>query len=93
MLRIFNDERHKTGPIWPNPEGTRSIWPLDVVAKTLKLRIFNDERHKTGPIWPNPEGTRSIWPLDVVAKTLKCPALRHFPRLTSDQIGHAGDTS
>ena len=59
--------------------------------------IFNDERHKTGPIWPNPERTRPIWSLDVVAKTLKCQALpmalRRFPRLTNDQIGHAGTTT
>jgi len=55
--------------------------------------IFNDELHKTGSIWPNPEGTRPIWSLGVVAKTLKCLALRRFSLLTSDQIGHADDTS
>ena len=53
------------------------------------LGIFDEEQRKNGPIWPNPEGTRAICPLDVVAKILKCPALRHFPRLTSGQIGHA----
>ena len=36
MLGIFDDERRETGPIWSNPEGTRLIWPLDVVAKGLK---------------------------------------------------------
>ena len=36
MLGIFDDERRETGPIWPNPAGTRLIWLLDVVAKGLK---------------------------------------------------------
>jgi len=36
MQRIFDDERHVTGPIWSNPEGTRPICLLDVVAKGLK---------------------------------------------------------
>ncbi len=36
MPRIFDDECRKTGPIWPNPAGTRPIWPLDVVAQGLK---------------------------------------------------------
>ena len=36
MPGIFDDERRETGPIWPNPEGTRRIWLLDVVAKGLK---------------------------------------------------------
>ena len=57
------------------------------------LGIFDEEQRKTGSIWPNPEGTRSICPLDVVAKILKYLALRQFPRLTSEQIGHAGDVT
>ena len=36
MQCIFDDEWRVTGPIWPNPSGTRPIWPLDVVAKGLK---------------------------------------------------------
>ena len=36
MQRIFDDERRETEPIWPNPSGTWSIWPPDVVAKGLK---------------------------------------------------------
>ena len=36
MPGIFDDERRGTGPIWSNPEGTRLIRPLDVVAKGLK---------------------------------------------------------
>ena len=36
MQRIFDDERRVTEPSWPNPCGTRPIWPLDVVAKGLK---------------------------------------------------------
>ncbi len=36
MPGIFDDERHETGPIWPNPLGTQPLWPLDVVAKGLK---------------------------------------------------------
>ena len=36
MLGIFDDEHRETGPIWPNPGGTRPIWPLDVVAQGLK---------------------------------------------------------
>ena len=36
MQRIFDDERRETGPIWPNPFGTRPICLLDVVAKGLK---------------------------------------------------------
>ena len=36
MPGIFDDEQHVIGPIWSNPEGTRPIWLLDVVAKGLK---------------------------------------------------------
>ena len=36
MPGIFDDEWRETGPIRPNPEGTRPMWPLDVVAKGLK---------------------------------------------------------
>ena len=36
MPGIFDDEQRVTGPIWPNPEGTWPICPLDVVAKGLK---------------------------------------------------------
>ena len=36
MLGIFDDARRETEPIWPNPEGTRPICLLDVVAKGLK---------------------------------------------------------
>ena len=36
MPGIFDDERRGTGPIWPNPEGTRPLCLLDVVAKDLK---------------------------------------------------------
>ena len=36
MAAIFDDERRETGPIWPNPIGTRPIWPLDIVAKGLQ---------------------------------------------------------
>jgi len=36
MPGIFDDERHETGPIWPNPYRTLPLWPLDVVAKGLK---------------------------------------------------------
>ncbi len=40
MPRIFDDERRQTGPIWSNPEGTRPIWPLDVVAQGLKWQTL-----------------------------------------------------
>ncbi len=36
MPGIFDDECRLRGAIWTNPEGTRPIWPLDVVAKGLK---------------------------------------------------------
>ena len=36
MPGIFDDERRETEPIWPNPEGTRPICLLDIVAKGLK---------------------------------------------------------
>ena len=36
MLGIFDDEQCVTGPIWPNPFGTRPICLLDIVAKGLK---------------------------------------------------------
>ena len=36
MQRIFDDEWRVTEPIWSNPEGTRPLWLLDVVAKGLK---------------------------------------------------------
>ena len=34
MLSIFDDERRVPGAIWPNPFGTRPIWPMAVVAKS-----------------------------------------------------------
>ena len=43
MPGIFDDERGHHGPTQANPYGTRSIWPLDSVAKSLKwatLRCF-----------------------------------------------------
>ena len=40
MPGIFNDERRETGPVWPNPVGTRPIWLLDVVAKGLKWQTL-----------------------------------------------------
>ncbi len=40
MPGIFDDERHETGPIWSNPVGTRPLWPLDVVAQSLKWRTL-----------------------------------------------------
>ena len=36
MPGIFDDERRVSGAIWPNPVGTRPIWPLDSVAQGLK---------------------------------------------------------
>ncbi len=36
MPGIFDDERRETGPIWPNPAGTKPICLLDVVANGLK---------------------------------------------------------
>jgi len=36
MPGIFDDEHRNPEPIWPNPSGTRSHWPLDVVPKRLK---------------------------------------------------------
>ena len=36
MPGIFDDERRETGANWSNPEGTRPICMLDVVAKGLK---------------------------------------------------------
>ena len=36
MPGIFDDEWRVSGAIRSNPEGTRPIWPLDVVAKGLK---------------------------------------------------------
>ena len=36
MPGIFDDEWRETGPIWPNPGGTRPICLLDVVANGLK---------------------------------------------------------
>ncbi len=36
MPGIFDDERRVSGAIWSNPGGTRSICPLDSVAKGLK---------------------------------------------------------
>ena len=44
MPGIFDDERRETGPIWSNPAGTRPVWLMDVVAKSLKwpaLRRFS----------------------------------------------------
>ena len=43
MPGIFDDEWGHHGPIRANPNGTRPIWPLDCVAKSLKwatLRRF-----------------------------------------------------
>ncbi len=40
MPRIFDDERRETGPIWPNPAGTRPIWPLDSVVQGLKWQTL-----------------------------------------------------
>ena len=40
MPGIFDDEQCVTGPIWPNPEGTRPVCLLDVVAKGLKWQTL-----------------------------------------------------
>ena len=40
MSGIYDDEHRDTGPIWPNPEGTRPICLLDVVAKGLKWQAL-----------------------------------------------------
>ena len=45
MQRIFDDERRGTGPIWPNPAGTRPICLLDVVAKGLKWMTLRRLSH------------------------------------------------
>ena len=36
MPGIFDDDRRVSGAIWSNPYRTWPIWPLDVVAKSLK---------------------------------------------------------
>jgi hypothetical protein len=36
MPGIFEDERRGIGAIWSNPEGTRPVFLLDVVANDLK---------------------------------------------------------
>ena len=36
MLGIFDDEQRQIGQIWPNPDGTRHLSPLDGVMKRLK---------------------------------------------------------
>ena len=36
MPGTFDDEHRATGPVWPNPGGTRPISPLDIVAQGLK---------------------------------------------------------
>jgi hypothetical protein len=60
MLGIFDDERHETGPIWPNPCGTLPLWPLDVVTKGLKWpalrrlsRLASGQRGSAGAITIN----------------------------------------
>ncbi len=40
MQCIFDEEHRATGPIWPNPFGTRRISPLDGVMKRLKWRAL-----------------------------------------------------
>ncbi len=40
MPGIFDDECRETGLSWPNPVGTRPIWPLDSVAQGLKWQTL-----------------------------------------------------
>jgi len=55
--------------------------------------IFNDEWHKPGSIWPNPQRDAAHLVTGRRCENLEVPALPHFPRLTSGQIGHADDTN